>query len=80
MPAALERRWAEFVAARGRLTENRNVGYKKKPPIYTFSGAPTDEFDALQDSLATAAAVAITRGGYLVYAVDGDDDASRMRH
>lgn len=50
------------------------MGHKKRPPIYRFSGAPTTELGALRDALANAVSVEITRGGYLVYAVNPDDD------
>lgn len=50
------------------------MGHKKQPPIYRFSGAPTTDLGALQDALTTAAAVEITQGGYLVYAVGRNDD------
>ncbi len=63
-----------FVAAPGWLVENHMVGHRKKPPIYTFSGAPSIEPGALQDALAAATSVEITRGGYLIHAVNRDHD------
>lgn len=50
------------------------MGHRRKPPLYIFSGAPAVEAEALQAALATATSVQITRGGYLIHAVNRDED------
>lgn len=47
---------------------------ERKQPGYRFSGAPTFDAAALPGALAGATAVQLSRGGFLIYAVDPEAD------
>ena len=46
----------------------------RKQPVYRFSGAPTWDPSALRDALSEARSVRLSRGGFVILAVDPDAD------